>query len=106
PGAATFEAETLRQGERVRRATAALQADSADEPGQPPAHDIDALLRAHPCRLEGDQLRDWFDARGVQFGSAFTGLSAAYIPEGTIDAVLTEIGLPSAIRTRQSGYHV
>ncbi|MGB9225308.1 acyltransferase domain-containing protein, partial [Mycobacterium sp.] len=104
PGAATFDAETLRHGERTKRATAVLHAvDSTD---QPPAHDIDALLLAHPCRLEGDQLRDWFHARGVQFGPAFTGLVAACLSEGTIDAVLAEVVLPTAIRTQQAGYHV
>ncbi|MGO9509376.1 MAG: sulfolipid-1 biosynthesis phthioceranic/hydroxyphthioceranic acid synthase, partial [Mycobacterium sp.] len=104
PGAATFDAETLRHGERTKRATAVLHAvDSTD---QPPAHDIDALLLAHPRRLEGDQLRDWFDARGVQFGPAFTGLVAACLSDGTIDAVLAEVVLPTAIRTQQAGYHV
>ncbi len=108
PGTATFEVETLQQGDRVRRATAALHAvaDPGDGQDRPPAHDIDALLPAHPCRLDGDQLRDWFDARGVQFGPAFTGLLAAYMSEGTIDAVLAEIALPAAIRTQQAGYQI
>ncbi|BBX73765.1 type I polyketide synthase [Mycobacterium shinjukuense] len=104
-GLATFDVETLRQGERVRRATAALCA--VDDPqGSSPAQDIDALLTAHPRRLEGGDVRRWFDTRGVQFGPAFTGLVAAYLSEGTIDALLAEIALPSAIRTRQAGYHV
>ncbi|OSC39377.1 sulfolipid-1 biosynthesis phthioceranic/hydroxyphthioceranic acid synthase [Mycobacterium decipiens] len=107
-GRATFDVETFRQGDRVRRATAALcaVADLPDDTDRPPAQDIDDLLAAHPCRLEGTELREWFDARGVQFGSAFTGLVAAYISEGTIDAVLGEVGLPSAIRTQQAGYIV
>ncbi|WP_372514493.1 sulfolipid-1 biosynthesis phthioceranic/hydroxyphthioceranic acid synthase [Mycobacterium lacus] len=104
PGRATFDVETLRQGERVRRATAMLCA--IDDPHQPPARDIDALRTAHPCRLGGDELRKWFDTRGVRFGPAFTGLAAAYRSEGAIDAVLAEVDLPSAIRTQQSGYHV
>jgi len=106
-GVATFDVETLHQDERVRRATAALCAVNGDDATErPPAQDLAALLAAHPCRLEGDQLRQWFDARGVQFGPAFSGLVAAYISEGTIDAVLAEIGLPSAIRTQHAGYRV
>lgn len=106
---ASFEVETLQQGEKVRRATAALCAVDDD---QSPARDsrdirdIQALRSAHPHRIDGDKLREWFDARGVGFGPAFTGLAAAYISEGTIDAVLAEVALPTAIRTQQSGFGV
>ncbi|QUR67340.1 sulfolipid-1 biosynthesis phthioceranic/hydroxyphthioceranic acid synthase [Mycobacterium spongiae] len=103
-GLATFDVETLQHGEKVRRATAELCA--CDDTDHPPAHDIDALLTAHGYRLDGNELREWFDARGVQFGSAFTGLAAAYTPEGAIDAVLAEVALPGAIRAHQTGYHV
>jgi len=103
-GAATFEVETLQQGERARRATATLGAVADDDP--PPARDTRALLTAHPHRIDGDQLRQWFDARGVRFGPAFTGLTAAYLSEGAIDAVLAELALPTSIRTQQAGFDV
>ncbi|SON63260.1 Mycocerosic acid synthase-like polyketide synthase [Mycobacterium simulans] len=107
PGAATFEVETLQQGDRVRRATAILCAtDDDDQPTTRDIRDIKTLLTAHPHRIDGDELREWFDARGVQFGPAFTGLAAAYISEGTIDAVLAEIALPTSVRTQQAGFNV
>ena len=105
PGVATFVVETDRQGEKVRRASAVLHAVPTDE-SVPPARDITALLSAHPRRHEGDELRDWFDQRGIQFGPAFTGLAAAHVAEGTVGAVLAEVGLPSSIRTQQGSYGV
>ncbi len=105
PGFAPFVVETGRQGEKVRRASAVLHAAPADE-SVPPARDIAALLSAHPCRHEGAELRDWFDQRGIQFGPAFTGLAAAHVAEGTVGAVLAEVGLPSSIRTQQGSYGV
>lgn len=104
---ASFEVETLQQGEKVRRATATLCA--VDRDGQPAAvdsRDIEALRSAHPHRIDGDKLRGWFDARGVGFGPAFSGLTGAYISEGAIDAVLAEVALPTAVRTQQAGYGV
>ncbi len=110
PGVATFVVETDQQGEKVRRATAflhALNPIAQENPeNQPPGHDVDALLSAYPRRLEGDELREWFDERGIQFGPAFTGLAAAHVAEGTVSAVLAEVGLPSAIRTQQANYRV
>jgi acyl transferase domain-containing protein/acyl carrier protein len=117
PGVAQFVVETDQQGEKVRRASAVLHAlppdqapqddkESQDDEDQPPAHDIAALLAANRCRREGNELREWFDLRGVQFGPAFTGLAAAHVAEGTISAVLAEVGLPSSIRTQQAGYGV
>ncbi|ORW89791.1 polyketide synthase [Mycobacterium szulgai] len=103
-GVAAFEVETLQQGERVRHASARLGVVVDDDP--PPARDIGALLKAHPHRIDGDRLREWFDARGVQFGPAFTGLAAAYLSEGAIDAVLAEVALPTSIRTQQAGFDV
>lgn len=103
-GAATFDAETLQHGERVRRATATLHAVVSTDP--PPAHDIDALREAHPWRLEGKELRDTFDVRGVQYGVAFSGLVAAYFSDELTDAVLAEVGLPGVIRPQQAGYVV
>ncbi|MGA7052547.1 MAG: SDR family NAD(P)-dependent oxidoreductase, partial [Mycobacterium sp.] len=111
PGVAPFVVETDQQGERVRRASAVLHALTPDQAApedqdQPPVVDIAALLSAHPCRHEGNELRDWFDQRGVQFGPAFTGLAAAHVAEGTISTVLAEVGLPSSIRMQQTSYGV
>nr|WP_204807610.1 type I polyketide synthase [Mycobacterium riyadhense] len=97
-GAAAFVVHT---GEQVRRAAAILHPTDAD---LPLALDIDALLSAHPRRLDGAQLRKWFNERGVQFGPAFTGLVAAWVAHGTVSTVLAEIGLPRSIRNQQAGY--
>ncbi len=102
-GVAAFVVQTDQHGEKVRRATAVLHADTD---AQPPAQDVAALLSAYPRRLEGDELREWFNERGVQFGPAFTGLAAAHVPDGPVSAVLAEVGLPSAIRTQQGSYGV
>jgi acyl transferase domain-containing protein/acyl carrier protein len=109
-GVATFVVETDQHGQKVRRATAALH-HLAPEPHEspenpPPGQDVDALLSAYSRRLDGDELREWFDERGVQFGPAFTGLAAAHVAEGTVSAVLADVGLPSAIRTQQSSFRV
>lgn len=104
PGTLEFAVETAKDGEHERRATAVLGA--ADDTEPPQAHDIDALLAEHPTRIEGDELRQWFDQRGVQFGPAFTGLTAARIPEGTVTSVLAEVGLPGQIRSQQAPYGI
>jgi acyl transferase domain-containing protein/acyl carrier protein len=110
PGVATFVVQTDQQGEKVRRVTAVLHALTPDAPdsqgNQAPRHDVDALLSAHPRLLEGDELREWFDERGIQFGPAFTGLASAHVAEATISAVLAEVGLPRAVRTHQAGFCV
>ena len=105
PGALTFSVETTDEGMQVRRASAVLY-DLLDEEDQPPALDIDALLAAHPSRLDGADLRDAMDLCGIQYGPAFTGLAAAHTAEGTGTTVLAEIGLPSVIRTQQTSYGV
>ena len=104
PGVATFVVETDDGGERVRRATAVLHAAKDDCP--PAGRDIDVLLAGHPNRLEGTQLRQWFDSCGLQFGPAFTGLSVAHTAEGRENTVLAEIGLPGTIRSQQAAYVV
>jgi acyl transferase domain-containing protein/acyl carrier protein len=103
-GVAPFVVETVQRGERVRRA-AAILAPAADE-DRPPGHPVDALRSAYPRRHDGNELRTWFDERGIRFGPAFTGLAAASVAEGTISAVLGEVGLPSAIRTQQASFRV
>ena len=104
PGVLAFAVETNQDGERARRATAVLRAVENED--EPPAHDVEALLAAHPSQIEGADLRDMMDGRGIQFGPAFGGLVAAYIAEEANTTVLAEIGLPSAIRTQQSSYGV
>ena len=104
PGVMNFIVETDRDGERARQACAVLHA--MDDEHQPPAHDMDALLAAHPCRVEGTELRYWFDERGVQYGPAFTGLAAARTAEGAVSTVLAEVSLPGSIRSQQDAYGV
>ena len=106
PGVATFVVQTDQRGEKVRRATAVLHALDPQAETPPPARDVTALLSAHPRHLEGDELRKWFDERGIRFGPAFTGLASSRIAEGTASAVLAEVGLPSAIRTQHGGFCV
>jgi polyketide synthase 5 len=104
PGVLTFSVETDQDGERARRASAVLR--SVEDKEQPPAQDIEALLAVHPSRTEGAEIRDFLDERGVQFGPAFTGLTAVYVAEETGTNVLAQIGLPGVIRTQQSSYGV
>ena len=75
PGVAEFLVETEEGGENVRHATAVLRAVEDDHPPTP--RDIAALIAEHPIRLEGNEIRTWFDEHGVQYGPAFTGLVAA-----------------------------
>ena len=104
PGVINFLVETDRDGDHVRRATAVLHAAEDDE--QPPVHDMAALLRAHPRRMEGNEMRRWFDERGIQYGPAFTGLTAACTEEAVVDTVLAEVALPRSIRSQQDAYGV
>ena len=104
PGVVTFVIETDQDGEHTRRASAVLQA--VEDTDQPPAQDIAALLATHPCRTEGAQLRRGLDERGIQFGPAFTGLTAACTSEENGATVLAEVGLPGSIRSQRAGYGV
>ncbi len=104
PGAVTFTVQTEQQGERKQRASAELHAVTDDD--QPPALEVAALLAAHPCRVEGADLRQRFDDRGVRLGPAFTGLAAAHIAGGTVGTVLAEVGPHGSIRSQQAAYAV
>jgi polyketide synthase 5 len=104
PGVINFLVETDRDGEIARRATAVLHAADSDE--QPPAHDIAALLGAHPRRMDGNDMRRWFNERGIQYGPTFTGLAAACTDEAVVDTVLAEVALPRSIRSQQDAYGV
>lgn len=106
PGTLSFQVQTDHDGERERRASAILQALDGGAAGRPADLDIAGLLAAHPMRADGGDIRSWFDSRGVQFGPAFTALTAVNAAEVASDTVLAEIGLPSAIRNQQSAYGV
>ncbi|AKN16434.1 mycocerosic acid synthase (polyketide synthase) [Mycobacterium haemophilum DSM 44634] len=108
PGVLEFAVETHEEGERVRRASAVLHAlEAGADLQQPPAHNIDALIASHPSRMEGADLRTAFDAVGIQYGPAFSGLAAVHTVDGTnveVATVLAEVALPGAIRSQQSAY--
>ncbi|RAU94257.1 polyketide synthase [Mycobacterium colombiense] len=109
PGVLDFTVDTHEDGERTRRASAvlcALPGDDADSlgPAQPPAHDLATLIAAHPSRLDGAELRKAFDAAGIQYGPAFSGLAAVLVADGGITTMLAEVALPGAIRSQQPAY--
>jgi acyl transferase domain-containing protein/acyl carrier protein len=104
PGVVTFEVETNHEGEHERRAVAVLHA--AEDEDQPPAQDLATLLASHPNRLDGTELRQWFDDCGIQYGSAFAGLAATHTGDGTDGTVLAEVELPGPIRSQQAAYGV
>jgi mycocerosic acid synthase len=104
PGVVDFVVETHQDGENTRHATAALHATEDDSP--PPAYDIAALLAAHPCLVNGANLRESLVERGVRLGPAFSGLAGARTAESGVTTVLAEVGLPSSIRFQQAAYGV
>ena len=99
-----FAIDSRTEGERIRRAGAVLRA--VTEPQAVPVHDVAALIAAHPARSDGDDLRKAFDAVGIQYGPAFSGLAAAYTAEGEVNSVFAEVALPSSIRSQQSAFCV
>ena len=56
--------------------------------------------------LKGIRFGSWMAKRGIRFGPAFTGLTAAYTSEGSGATVLAEVALPASIRSQQIGYGV
>ncbi len=107
PGVLDFAVDTHEEGERIRRASAVLHASDGEagpEPHQPPAHDLVALIANHPSRMEGAELRKAFDAAGIQYGPAFSGLAAVLVGDVGITTVLAEVALPGAIRSQQPAY--
>jgi polyketide synthase 5 len=106
PGVAEFVVETPGESGYVRRASAVLHvARDAQDSQEPAPYDMSALLAQHPTRLDGDALRERFDARGIQYGPAFTGLAAAHIADA-VRTVVTEITLPASIRSQHSAYAI
>jgi polyketide synthase 5 len=104
PGVVNFTVETNRDGEHARRASAVLHA--VDDDDQPPAQDMAALLAAHPCRVDGGELRERLGKRGIEYGPAFTGLVATHTGEGAVSTVLAEVALPRPIRSQRAAYGV
>jgi polyketide synthase 5 len=103
-GTLAFVVETANDGMQTQRASAVLH--RIDDEERPAAEDMEALLAAHPNRLEGASLRDAMEPRGIQYGPAFAGLAAVHTSEENGATVLAEIALPSIIRTQQSSYGV
>ncbi|OKH81912.1 polyketide synthase [Mycobacterium sp. ST-F2] len=97
-----FLVETYQDGEQVRRAAATLHA--IDDDAARPAYNLAKLVAAHTDDVDGGDLRSWFADRGIQYGPAFTGLTAAHTTAGT--TVLAAVALPGAIRSQQSAYTV
>ncbi|HZE15498.1 MAG TPA: acyltransferase domain-containing protein, partial [Mycobacterium sp.] len=105
PSVVDFAVEAFQEGVGHRRRASAVLHAGQDE-DQPPAYDMPALLAAHSCRLEGDEMRKRFNEHGVQYGPAFTGLAAAHVADGTVSTVLAEVALPGSIRSQQSAYGI
>ncbi|KDF01167.1 polyketide synthase [Mycolicibacterium aromaticivorans JS19b1 = JCM 16368] len=103
PGVVEFIVESDDAGTQVSRASATLKA-AGDE--LPAAYDIGALLALHPHRTDGSEVRASMDQRGVQYGPAFSGLSAVHTGVEATDSVVAEVALPSKIRSQQSAYGV
>ncbi|MDI3315013.1 MAG: sulfolipid-1 biosynthesis phthioceranic/hydroxyphthioceranic acid synthase [Mycobacterium sp.] len=104
PGVADFTVETDRGGERERLAGAVLRVVQDETP--PPAHDIAALLAAHPRREDGAEVRTRLQLRGVRYGRAFSGLIAVHTGETTPATVVAEVALPRPIRAQHDAYAV
>ena len=103
PASSTSWWRPTRTGNATRRATAVLHA--ADDEQQPPAQDMAALLAAHPRRVDGTELRQWFDDAWcpVRPGLHRSGRRAH---RRQADTVLAEVGLPSSIRSQQSAFRM
>ena len=104
PTVASFSVETNDEGTNVRWASAVLH--TAEDGYRPPAHDLSALRAAHPVQVDGAELRESFDKRGIRFGPAFTGLTAVHTAAESSSTVLAEIGLPGSLRSHRSAFGV
>jgi acyl transferase domain-containing protein/acyl carrier protein len=105
PTSARFVVETDDEGERTKRAVAQLH--SAEPSPEPASRDVGSLLNTHACRVDGAQLRQSFDKRGVRFGPAFTGLAAAHTgTDGDACTVLAEVSLPGPIRAQPNSFEI
>lgn len=100
PGVIQFTVDTQSEGAPRRHAKATLH--MTDD--LPPEYDMAALRAAHPDREDGNAVRERVGRRGLQYGPAFTGLSAVYTGDGS--SVLAEVALPRSIRSQQDAYGV
>ncbi|MGA5466178.1 sulfolipid-1 biosynthesis phthioceranic/hydroxyphthioceranic acid synthase [Mycobacterium sp. NPDC050041] len=103
PGVVDFTVETTQSGEQTRQASAILHAAEEQEP---PSYDVAGLLAAHPDAEDGDAVRRRMDARGVQYGQAFSGLGDVHTGAENSDTVVAEVALPRQIRSQQDAYGV
>ncbi len=104
PGVVELLVETSAEGERIQRAGAVLHKADLAETSR--TLDVEHLLATHPNRIEGADMRDTFEERDIQYGPAFSGLSAAYTPDAPAGSVLAEVSLPGSIRSQQGAYNV
>jgi acyl transferase domain-containing protein/acyl carrier protein len=103
PDAATFTVQTDHDGERIRRSAATLH---AMDHGQPAVqHDVSALLATHLGMTIGEEIRNTLADRGIDFGTAFTGLIAVHTTAGD-PTLFAEVRVPAGIRARQTGYGI
>lgn len=98
-----FVVETHEESDTAKRATAILGSGGV---GDVAAYDLAALRAEHPHRAAGNDLRESFDERGVQYGPAFQGLAAAYHGGESVRSVLAEVTLPRTVRAQQGSYIV
>ncbi|OYN74809.1 polyketide synthase [Mycolicibacterium sphagni] len=103
PGVVEFVVESDQGGTKVRQASAILQTAGDDQPAD---YDIAALRAAYPHRADGDEVRSGLERHGVQYGPAFSGLTAVHTGEDAAGAVLAEVALPREIRIQQGAYGV
>ncbi|KUI02474.1 type I polyketide synthase [Mycobacterium sp. IS-3022] len=101
PGVVDFTVETNQEGQSARQASAVLHT-ADDVPA--PSHDMSALLAAHPGEEDGDEVRMRMDQRGMQYGTAFSGLGVVHT--GETGTVVAEVALPRQIRSQQDAYGV
>ncbi|MCX2933582.1 sulfolipid-1 biosynthesis phthioceranic/hydroxyphthioceranic acid synthase [Mycobacterium sp. CVI_P3] len=104
PGVVEFLVDSEESGHPTRHASAILHA--ADDDELPAAYDIAALLAAHPHHIDGAEVGDGSDPRGVHYGPAFTGLSGVNTGEDSAATVLAEVALPRQMRMQQGAYGV
>ena len=106
PESASFAVQTDDAGDgsggRVQRAAATLHAVADDD--APARRDVDGLLAAHPGTVGGEEIRQSLAARGIEFGSAFTGLTRVHTADGP--TLLAEVAAPAGIRAAQTGYGI
>jgi acyl transferase domain-containing protein/NAD(P)-dependent dehydrogenase (short-subunit alcohol dehydrogenase family)/acyl carrier protein len=103
PDAATFAVQTDHDGEQIRQSGATLHAVDRYQPAA--QRDVSGLLATHPDVTTGEEMRNSWAARGIDFGPAFTGLTAVHTTAGD-PTLLAEVRVPGGIPARQTGYGI